>query len=579
MTREEIMQKYAGISVPSVQNPVTYAVSPQMLEEQRAQIEAAKVAQKQRTDALAQAANLTEDYGSMVRAVLNPTSLDPYAQQITDMEKAYAQQKAFNDEKDRERAAMWLARAQNDQFRAAGLPNRVSYKTIPVSNDQLAAYRQAMAQGSTTQNVTPTPASSTQSSNTSPTIVEEVLTPTIQAESAPVESSTAQVTTTEQSPKVSRQSAPPKVATNKGEASTVVDATVSNATTPAQAVPVVETPSTATPVMTQATTVAPTSAPVSTQLNPVVASVVSPQSTSGYVEPLAYYNHKTAYGNGAMPTFRQSGLPMNFSTNKFHNNGSDPQLSSWAGLNKSYDQLDPVARMFADDFIRKERTSNTQMLGATINNDLAQALNSPQVAQDVQQRMLQGQGLQEALSGAMANYNLQNGQFGAFNTGLQHYVPAAGQRINNLVNYAINSGVDVPEFAQGQFGVTAPVAYRTVGDNVEITLSSGQKLTLPKENAQSALSTMVGNAPSAAPASSTKSGALTYEQRVALEKQKAQQRLVELDVKAKQKQISAAEAHEYKVLLKQLGLDNSKELYDYKQASKAAENTVIDTGN
>lgn len=355
-----------------------------------------------------------------------------------------------------------------------------------------------------------------------------------------------------------------------------VDASVSNATTPAPPVTTTQSATTTTqappPVVTQ---------PAPAQLSPVVAQVVSGQD--GYVEPLAYYNSRTAYGNGATPTFRTSGLPLNFSTNKFHNNGSDPQLSSWSGLNKTYDQLNPLARMYADEYLRKARTSNTQMLGATINNDLAQALSSPQVAQQVQQGLLQGQGLQEALSGAMANYNLQNGQYGAFNTGLQHYVPAAGQRLSNLVSYAVNSGNDMPTFAQGQFGVTAPVAYQTIGDNVEITMSSGQKLTLPREYAQSAINTINSRGavvPQAQQAKQAKSSssALTMEQRQALKEQDLQNRLAVLEKKSKDANLSEAQKQQNRIEIAQIKNELGIDREEQREARKASAGATVDTG-
>lgn len=357
----------------------------------------------------------------------------------------------------------------------------------------------------------------------------------------------------------------------------VVDASVSNATTPAQQAATTQATTTQTATTTAPPPVVTQPAPV--QLSPVVAQVVSTQD--GYVEPLAYYNSRTAYGNGATPTFRSSGLPMNFSTNKFHNNGSDPQLSSWSGLNKSYSQLDPIARMYADEYLRKARTSNTQMLGATINNDLAQALSSPQVAQQVQQGLLQGQGLQEALSGAMANYNLQNGQYGAFNMGLQHYVPAAGQRLSNLVSYAVNSGNDMPTFAQGQFGVTAPVAYQTIGDNVEITMSSGQKLTLPKEYAQSAINTINSRGavvPQAQQAKSS-SSALTMEQRQQLKEQDLRNRLAVLEQQSKNANLSEAQKQQNRIEMAQirneLGIDREVQ----REERKSQAGAMVDTGS
>lgn len=229
------------------------------------------------------------------------------------------------------------------------------------------------------------------------------------------------------------------------------------------------------------------------------------------------YDDRLAYQNGQTTRryYFDNGQPVNFTNNPHFNNGSDPNYSSWSGLNMgantplSLAQQTVIARMLGQN-----QKNMAGFRSAQAQSAIQEAMNDPRTWQATKQLLEQGVPMQEAQYAAISQVLDNNEQLGALQMVVPQYAEQAAQRQGNQGALAGLFGMDY-EAQPNLYGVTSPIAsIHTNGDTTAVQLGNA-RYNIPTDQMPMFMQQIAAlpNGPQLLSAMAKNSSGLTVEQR------------------------------------------------------------------
>lgn len=222
--------------------------------------------------------------------------------------------------------------------------------------------------------------------------------------------------------------------------------------------------------------VSPTDGTVSggySTMTPIQFAQLAPHQVPGE----AVHDDRFAYRNGQTTRkyYFDNGQPVSYTNNPHFNNGTDPNYSSWSGMNigmntpLSVAQQTVMARMLGQN-----QKNMAAFRSAQAQSAIQEAMNDPRAWQATKQLLEQGVPMQEAQYAAISQVLDNNGQMGALQLVAPQYAEQAAQRQGNQGALAGMFGMDY-EAQPNLYGVTSPIAsIQTNGDTTAIQLGNAR---------------------------------------------------------------------------------------------------------
>ena len=222
--------------------------------------------------------------------------------------------------------------------------------------------------------------------------------------------------------------------------------------------------------------VSPTDGTVSggySTMTPIQFAQLAPHQVPGE----AVHDDRFAYRNGQTTRkyYFDNGQPVSYTNNPHFNNGTDPNYSSWSGMNigmntpLSVAQQTVMARMLGQN-----QKNMAAFRSAQAQSAIQEAMNDPRAWQATKQLLEQGVPMQEAQYAAISQVLDNNGQMGALQLVAPQYAEQATQRQGNQGALAGMFGMDY-EAQPNLYGVTSPIAsIQTNGDTTAIQLGNAR---------------------------------------------------------------------------------------------------------
>lgn len=222
--------------------------------------------------------------------------------------------------------------------------------------------------------------------------------------------------------------------------------------------------------------VSPTDGTVSggySTMTPIQFAQLAPHQVPGE----ATHDDRFAYRNGQTTRkyYFDNGQPVSYTNNPHFNNGTDPNYSSWSGMNigmntpLSVAQQTVMARMLGQN-----QKNMAAFRSAQAQSAIQEAMNDPRAWQATKQLLEQGVPMQEAQYAAISQVLDNNGQMGALQLVAPQYAEQAAQRQGNQGALAGMFGMDY-EAQPNLYGVTSPIAsIQTNGDTTAIQLGNAR---------------------------------------------------------------------------------------------------------
>ena len=208
-------------------------------------------------------------------------------------------------------------------------------------------------------------------------------------------------------------------------------------------------------------------------MTPIQFAQLAPHQVPGE----ATHDDRFAYRNGQTTRkyYFDNGQPVSYTNNPHFNNGTDPNYSSWSGMNigmntpLSVAQQTVMARMLGQN-----QKNMAAFRSAQAQSAIQEAMNDPRAWQATKQLLEQGVPMQEAQYAAISQVLDNNGQMGALQLVAPQYAEQAAQRQGNQGALAGMFGMDY-EAQPNLYGVTSPIAsIQTNGDTTAIQLGNAR---------------------------------------------------------------------------------------------------------
>ena len=208
-------------------------------------------------------------------------------------------------------------------------------------------------------------------------------------------------------------------------------------------------------------------------MTPIQFAQLAPHQVPGE----AVHDDRFAYRNGQTTRkyYFDNGQPVSYTNNPHFNNGTDPNYSSWSGMNigmntpLSVAQQTVMARMLGQN-----QKNMAAFRSAQAQSAIQEAMNEPRAWQATKQLLEQGVPMQEAQYAAISQVLDNNGQMGALQLVAPQYAEQAAQRQGNQGALAGMFGMDY-EAQPNLYGVTSPIAsIQTNGDTTAIQLGNAR---------------------------------------------------------------------------------------------------------
>lgn len=208
-------------------------------------------------------------------------------------------------------------------------------------------------------------------------------------------------------------------------------------------------------------------------MTPIQFAQLAPHQVPGE----AVHDDRFAYRNGQTTRkyYFDNGQPVSYTNNPHFNNGTDPNYSSWSGMNigmntpLSVAQQTVMARMLGQN-----QKNMAAFRSAQAQSAIQEAMNDPRTWQATKQLLEQGVPMQEAQYAAISQVLDNNGQMGALQLVAPQYAEQAAQRQGNQGALAGMFGMDY-EAQPNLYGVTSPIAsIQTNGDTTAIQLGNAR---------------------------------------------------------------------------------------------------------
>lgn len=251
-------------------------------------------------------------------------------------------------------------------------------------------------------------------------------------------------------------------------------------------------------------------------MTPIQFAQLAPHQVPGE----AVHDDRFAYRNGQTTRkyYFDNGQPVSYTNNPHFNNGSDPNYSSWSGMNigmntpLSVAQQTVMARMLGQN-----QKNMAAFRSAQAQSAIQEAMNDPRAWQATKQLLEQGVPMQEAQYAAISQVLDNNGQMGALQLVAPQYAEQAAQRQGNQGALAGMFGMDY-EAQPNLYGVTSPIAsIQTNGDTTAIQLGNA-RYNIPTNQMPQFMQQIAAlpNGPQLLSAMTKGGQGLTYEERRAL---------------------------------------------------------------
>lgn len=248
-------------------------------------------------------------------------------------------------------------------------------------------------------------------------------------------------------------------------------------------------------------------------MTPIQFAQLAPHQVPGD----ATYDDRLAYRNGQTTRryYFDNGQPVNYTNNPHFNNGTDPNYSSWSGMNigmntpLSVAQQTVMARMLGQN-----QKNMAAFRSAQAQSAIQEAMNDPRAWQATKQLLEQGVPMQEAQYAAISQVLDNNGQMGALQLVAPQYAEQAAQRQGNQGALAGMFGMDY-EAQPNLYGVTSPIAsIQTNGDTTAIQVGNA-RYNIPTNQMPQFMQQIAAlpNGPQLLSAMAKNSSGLTVEQR------------------------------------------------------------------
>lgn len=248
-------------------------------------------------------------------------------------------------------------------------------------------------------------------------------------------------------------------------------------------------------------------------MTPIQFAQLAPHQVPGE----AVHDDRFAYRNGQTTRkyYFDNGQPVSYTNNPHFNNGTDPNYSSWSGMNigmntpLSVAQQTVMARMLGQN-----QKNMAAFRSAQAQSAIQEAMNDPRAWQATKQLLEQGVPMQEAQYAAISQVLDNNGQMGALQLVAPQYAEQAAQRQGNQGALAGMFGMDY-EAQPNLYGVTSPIAsIQTNGDTTAIQLGNA-RYNIPTDQMPMFMRQIAAlpNGPQLLSAMAKNSSGLTMEQR------------------------------------------------------------------
>lgn len=248
-------------------------------------------------------------------------------------------------------------------------------------------------------------------------------------------------------------------------------------------------------------------------MTPIQFAQLAPHQVPGE----AVHDDRFAYRNGQTTRkyYFDNGQPVSYTNNPHFNNGTDPNYSSWSGMNigmntpLSVAQQTVMARMLGQN-----QKNMAAFRSAQAQSAIQEAMNDPRAWQATKQLLEQGVPMQEAQYAAISQVLDNNGQMGALQLVAPQYAEQAAQRQGNQGALAGMFGMDY-EAQPNLYGVTSPIAsIQTNGDTTAIQLGNA-RYNIPTNQMPQFMQQIAAlpNGPQLLSAMAKNSSGLTVEQR------------------------------------------------------------------
>ena len=248
-------------------------------------------------------------------------------------------------------------------------------------------------------------------------------------------------------------------------------------------------------------------------MTPIQFAQLAPHQVPGE----AVHDDRFAYRNGQTTRkyYFGNGQPVSYTNNPHFNNGTDPNYSSWSGMNigmntpLSVAQQTVMARMLGQN-----QKNMAAFRSAQAQSAIQEAMNDPRAWQATKQLLEQGVPMQEAQYAAISQVLDNNGQMGALQLVAPQYAEQAAQRQGNQGALAGMFGMDY-EAQPNLYGVTSPIAsIQTNGDTTAIQLGNA-RYNIPTDQMPMFMQQIAAlpNGPQLLSAMAKNSSGLTMEQR------------------------------------------------------------------
>lgn len=251
-------------------------------------------------------------------------------------------------------------------------------------------------------------------------------------------------------------------------------------------------------------------------MTPIQFAQLAPHQVPGE----AVHDDRFAYRNGQTTRkyYFDNGQPVSYTNNPHFNNGTDPNYSSWSGMNigmntpLSVAQQTVMARMLGQN-----QKNMAAFRSAQAQSAIQEAMNDPRAWQATKQLLEQGVPMQEAQYAAISQVLDNNGQMGALQLVAPQYAEQAAQRQGNQGALAGMFGMDY-EAQPNLYGATSPIAsIKTNGDTTAIQLGNA-RYNIPTNQMPQFMQQIAAlpNGPQLLSAMTKGGQGLTYEERRAL---------------------------------------------------------------
>ncbi len=248
-------------------------------------------------------------------------------------------------------------------------------------------------------------------------------------------------------------------------------------------------------------------------MTPIQFAQLAPHQVPGE----AVHDDRFAYRSGQTTRkyYFDNGQPVSYTNNPHFNNGSDPNYSSWSGMNigmntpLSVAQQTVMARMLGQN-----QKNMAAFRSAQAQSAIQEAMNDPRAWQATKQLLEQGVPMQEAQYAAISQVLDNNGQMGALQLVAPQYAEQAAQRQGNQGALAGMFGMDY-EAQPNLYGVTSPIAsIQTNGDTTAVQLGNA-RYNIPTNQMPQFMQQIAAlpNGPQLLSAMAKNSSGLTVEQR------------------------------------------------------------------